>query len=83
MGFEKLHRSLIRLRCQFCFIDNKVGIIVDAEGTRASRIAEIAITRTMLDRVDKRFFAFNHSSLQPILFMVQSFFSSRSSESQE
>src|SRR4029077_18381419 len=32
-------------------IDNKAGIIVDAEGTRASRIAEIAITRTMLDRV--------------------------------
>jgi transposase len=26
-------------------IDNKVGIIVDAEGTRANRIAEIAITR--------------------------------------
>ena len=36
-------------------IDNKVGIIVDAEGTRASRIAEIAITRTMLDRVSRRF----------------------------
>ena len=26
-------------------IDNKAGIIVDAEGTRASRIAEIAITK--------------------------------------
>ena len=36
-------------------IDNKAGIIVDAEGTRASRIAEIAITRTMLDRVRQRF----------------------------
>ena len=36
-------------------IDNKAGIIVDAEGTRASRIAEIAITRTMLDRVGRRF----------------------------
>ena len=36
-------------------IDNKAGIIVDAEGTRASRIAEIAITRTMLDRVGGRF----------------------------
>ena len=35
-------------------IDNKV-LIVDAEGTRASRIAEIAITRTMLDRVGRRF----------------------------
>ena len=32
-------------------IDNKAGIIVDAEGMRASQIAEIAITRTMLDRV--------------------------------
>ena len=36
-------------------IDNKAGIIVDAEGTRASRIAEIAITRTMADRVGGRF----------------------------
>jgi transposase len=36
-------------------IDNKAGIIVDAEGTRANRIAEIAITRTMLDRVGRRF----------------------------
>ena len=36
-------------------IDNKAGIIVDAEGHRANRIAEIAITRTMLDRVGRRF----------------------------
>jgi transposase len=36
-------------------IDNKTGIIVDAEGTRANRIAEIAVTRTMLDRVRHRF----------------------------
>ena len=36
-------------------IDNKVGIIVDAEGTRANRIVEIAITRTMVDRVGRRF----------------------------
>jgi IS5 family transposase len=36
-------------------IDNKAGIIVDAEGTRANRIAEIAIARTMLDRVGRRF----------------------------
>jgi transposase len=36
-------------------IDNKVGIIVDAEGTRANRIAEIAITQTMVDRVKRRF----------------------------
>jgi transposase len=32
-------------------IDNKAGIIVDAEGTRANRIAEIAITETMIERV--------------------------------
>jgi IS5 family transposase len=36
-------------------IDNKAGIIVDAEGTRANRIAEIAITETMVDRVKSRF----------------------------
>lgn len=36
-------------------IDNKAGIIVDAEGTRANRIAEIAIAETMLGRVEKRF----------------------------
>jgi hypothetical protein len=36
-------------------IDNKVGIIVDAEGTRASRIEEIAVTQTMMDRVKHRF----------------------------
>ena len=36
-------------------IDNKVGIIVDAEGTRANRTAEIAITKTMVERVGRRF----------------------------
>ena len=36
-------------------IDNKAGIIVDAEGTRANRTVEIAITETMLDRVKHRF----------------------------
>lgn len=36
-------------------IDNKAGIIVDAEGTRANRIVEIAITETMIDRVKRRF----------------------------
>jgi transposase len=36
-------------------IDNKVGIIVDAEGTRANRIVEIAVTQTMLDRIGRRF----------------------------
>jgi hypothetical protein len=36
-------------------IDNKVGIIVDAEGTRANRIEEIAVTQTLLERVGRRF----------------------------
>ena len=36
-------------------IDNKAGIIVDAEGTRANRIDEIAITETMIERVKDRF----------------------------
>jgi transposase len=36
-------------------IDNKAGIIVDAEGTRANRTAEIAVTQTMMERVGRRF----------------------------
>ncbi len=36
-------------------IDNKVGIILDAEGTRANRIEEIAIAKTMVARVERRF----------------------------
>jgi hypothetical protein len=36
-------------------IDNKAGIILDAEGTRANRPAEIAITKTMVERVRCRF----------------------------
>jgi transposase len=36
-------------------IDNKVGIIVDAEGSRANRAVEIAVTRTMVERVRRRF----------------------------
>jgi hypothetical protein len=36
-------------------IDNKAGIILDAEGTRANRIVEIAVTQTMIDRVKRRF----------------------------
>jgi transposase len=35
--------------------DNKVGIIIDAEGTRANRAVEIAVTQTMVDRVLRRF----------------------------
>jgi hypothetical protein len=33
----------------------RAGIILDAEGTRANRKEEIAITETMLDRVMRRF----------------------------
>jgi hypothetical protein len=36
-------------------IDNKVGIIIDAEGTRANRTVEIAVTQTMVGRVRRRF----------------------------
>lgn len=36
-------------------IDNKAGIIIDAEGTRANRVVEIAITQTMMERVGCRF----------------------------
>src|SRR5262245_57576806 len=36
-------------------IDNKAGIIIDAAGTRANRTVEIAITQTMVDRVERRF----------------------------
>jgi transposase len=36
-------------------IDNKAGIILDAEGTRANRKAEIAVTQTMVERVGRRF----------------------------
>ena len=36
-------------------IDNKVGIIIDAEGTRANRTVEIAVTQTMVERVGRRF----------------------------
>lgn len=36
-------------------IDNKLGIIVDAEGTRANRSDEIAATETIIERVERRF----------------------------
>jgi IS5 family transposase len=36
-------------------IDNKAGIILDAVGTRANRAVEIAVTQTMVDRVERRF----------------------------
>ena len=36
-------------------IDNKAGVIVDAEGTCANRSDEIAVTETMVERVEDRF----------------------------
>ncbi|MCP4305756.1 MAG: transposase [bacterium] len=36
-------------------IDNKAGVIVDAQGTRANRSEEIAVTETMVERVERRF----------------------------
>lgn len=36
-------------------IDNKLGIIVDAEGSRANRTDEIAVAETMVERVKRRF----------------------------
>jgi transposase len=36
-------------------IDNKNGIIVDAEGTRANRVREIAVTKAMIERIKTRF----------------------------
>lgn len=36
-------------------IDNKFGIILDAEGTRANRTDEITVTETMIERVEHRF----------------------------
>ena len=36
-------------------IDNKAGIIIDAVGTPANRAVEIAVTQTMVDRVERRF----------------------------
>ncbi|HUT51746.1 MAG TPA: IS1182 family transposase [Alphaproteobacteria bacterium] len=36
-------------------IDNKLGIIVDAEGSRANRTDEIAVAETMVARVERRF----------------------------
>ena len=36
-------------------IDNKAGIIIDAEGTRANRTVEITVAQTMIDRVGRCF----------------------------
>ena len=36
-------------------IDNRFGIILDADGTRANRSDEMAIAETMVDRVERRF----------------------------
>ena len=52
-------------------IDNKAGIIVDAEGTRANRIVEIAITRTMWTGSGGAS-SFDRSGSQPTPPMVRS-----------
>ena len=36
-------------------IDNKVGIILDAEGSRTNRTVEIAVAQAMVERVKRRF----------------------------
>jgi len=36
-------------------IDNKLGIIIDAEGSRANRTEEIAVAEAMMTRVERRF----------------------------
>jgi hypothetical protein len=36
-------------------VDNKAGIIVDAEGARANRTVEIATTETIIERAKRRF----------------------------
>jgi hypothetical protein len=53
MGRPEEDRPVLRLRCDY-LIDNKVGIIVDVEGTRANP-EEIAVIQTMVDRVERRF----------------------------
>ena len=52
-------------------IDNKVGVILDAEGTRANRLEEIAVTQTMLERAGRRFDLRPQNS-PAILFMARS-----------
>jgi hypothetical protein len=49
-----------RQRAMFAYdanylIDNKVGVIMDAEGTCANRKDEIAVAETMVERVERRF----------------------------
>jgi hypothetical protein len=43
-AYDAKYRSIIQ-----------VGIILDAEGARTNRIADISITRTMIERVGCRF----------------------------
>jgi hypothetical protein len=49
MGFANRAAQFPLLGC------NKAGIIIDAEGTRANRLMEIAVTQTMVERVRRRF----------------------------
>ena len=54
MGGEDGHDPFFAYDANY-LVDNKLGIIVDAEGTRANRIAETAITGTMIARAKDRF----------------------------
>ena len=47
--------SLPKRRAYSRCANKLVGIIIDAEGTRANRVVEIAVTQTMVDRVRRRF----------------------------
>ena len=53
MGCEAGPRPILCLRREL--IDNKAGIIIDAAGSRANRAVEIAVTQTMVERVERRF----------------------------
>jgi hypothetical protein len=50
---------------------DRAGIIVDAEGTRANRAVEIAITETMIDRIKRAASTFNPRDSQATVFMVR------------
>ena len=54
MGGEDEDEPILRLNANY-LIDNKLGIIVDAEGTRANRSEETAVTETMIARVAGRY----------------------------
>jgi hypothetical protein len=54
LGYQERYDPFFAYDANY-LIDNKVGIILDAEGTRANRKEEIAITQTMVERIERRF----------------------------